>query len=195
MSQCNFFWASCSNHCSAALGLGAGVEQPFDCLIIQNRQAVQSMGRSMDWTLEDNMVDGLFFCPHSQVAEKAIPHLYKQERKRPTAVRRRLSRTRAVLGRVIPGGWVPVSGIKVRSLVRLSNHSAFHPWSAQCAARMLLLSLSDKMMGCCAVGTNVCLNLRRRAFALGGQVSAGWSRFPSSMARRARDSVVLCDEA
>ena len=23
--------------------------------------AVQSMGRSMDWTLEDNMVDGLFF--------------------------------------------------------------------------------------------------------------------------------------
>jgi len=32
------------------------------CLIVQNRQAVQSMGRSMDWTLEDNMVDCLFFC-------------------------------------------------------------------------------------------------------------------------------------
>jgi len=31
-------------------------------LIVQNRQAMQSMGRSMDWTLEDNMVDGLFFC-------------------------------------------------------------------------------------------------------------------------------------
>jgi len=46
----------------AALDLGASVEQPFGCLIAQNRQAIQSMGRSMDWTLEDNMVDGLFFC-------------------------------------------------------------------------------------------------------------------------------------
>jgi len=36
----------------AALDLGAGVEQPFDCLIVQHRQAMQSMGRSMDWTLE-----------------------------------------------------------------------------------------------------------------------------------------------
>jgi len=46
-------------HCLAALDLGANVEQPFDCLIVQNRQA---MRRSMNWTLEDNMVDGLFFC-------------------------------------------------------------------------------------------------------------------------------------
>ena len=42
--------------------LRAGVEQPFNCLIIQNHQAVQSKGRSMDWTLEDNMGNGLFFC-------------------------------------------------------------------------------------------------------------------------------------
>jgi len=49
-------------HCLAAQDLGADVEQPFNCLIIQNRQAVQSMGRSMDWTLKDNIVDGLFFC-------------------------------------------------------------------------------------------------------------------------------------
>jgi len=47
----------------AALDLGAGVEQPFDCLIVQNRQAVQSMRRSVDWTLEDDMADGLFICP------------------------------------------------------------------------------------------------------------------------------------
>jgi len=33
-----------------------------------------------------------------------MPHLYKQERKRPAQVRRRLSRTQALLGRVIPGG-------------------------------------------------------------------------------------------
>ena len=43
----------------------------------------------------------------------------KQERKRPTPVQRRLSRTQALLGSVIPGRGVcvPVSGIKVRSLV------------------------------------------------------------------------------
>jgi len=46
-----------------ALDLGAGVEQPFfNCLIVQNRQAVQSVRRSVDWTLEEDMVDGLFFC-------------------------------------------------------------------------------------------------------------------------------------
>ena len=46
----------------AALDLGAGVEQPFGCLIGQNRKAMHSMGMSMDWTLDDNMADGLFFC-------------------------------------------------------------------------------------------------------------------------------------
>ena len=41
----------------------------------------------------------------------------------------------------------------------------------------------------CAAGTNACLDLRCRASALGGRVSAEWSRCPSSMSRRARDSV------
>jgi len=85
------------------------------------------------------------------------------------------------------GVWVPVSGMKIRSLVGLSNHSAFHWWSVHCAACILLLS--DKLMRCCAAGTNGCLDLRRRAFALDVQVSAEWSRLPASVARRARDSV------
>ena len=59
-------------------------------------------------------------------------------------------------------GWVPVLGMKVRSLIRLSNHSAFHWWSSQCAARMLL---SNKLIELCG-GTNGCLGLRRRAFQL-----------------------------
>jgi len=42
----------------AALDLGASFEQPFNCLIIQNRLAVQSMRRLMDWTLEADMVAG-----------------------------------------------------------------------------------------------------------------------------------------
>jgi len=56
-----------------------------------------------------------------------------------------------------------VSGIEVRSLVGLSAHSAFHWWSAHCAARMLLLS--EKLMSCCAAGINGCLDLRRHATA------------------------------
>ena len=34
--------------------------------------------------------------PHSQAAEEVIPHLHKQERKRLTPVRRRLSRTQVL---------------------------------------------------------------------------------------------------
>jgi len=31
----------------------------------------------MDWTLEDNMVDGCSSAPHSQTAQEATHHLYK----------------------------------------------------------------------------------------------------------------------
>ena len=75
----------------------------------------------------------------------------------------------------------------MRSLVGLSAHFAFHWSSAQCAARMLLLS--ERVMTCCAAGTNGCLDLMGRAFVHGGRMSAEWSRCPGSMARRPRDSV------
>ena len=52
-----------------------------------------------------------------------------------------------------------------------------------------MLLLSDELMRCCAAGTNGCLDLRRRAFALDGRVSAEWDRCPGSMTRRARDNV------
>jgi len=42
-------------------------------------------------------------------------------------------------------------------------------------------------MRCCAAGT--CLDVRRRAFAVDGRVSAEWSRCPGSIARRAGGSV------
>ena len=41
----------------------------------------------------------------------------------------------------------------------------------------------------CAVGTNGCLDLRRRGSALDGRVSAERSRCPGSVALRARGSV------
>jgi len=74
------------------------------------------MGRSMDWTLADNMVDVCSSAPHSQATEEAIRHLYKQERKRPTSVRKQLSRTQALLGRVILGGGYWCRGWKCGAL-------------------------------------------------------------------------------
>ena len=44
------------------------------------------------------------FAPHSQAVVKAIPHLRVSKRSKPTAVRRRLSMTHAVLGKLIFGG-------------------------------------------------------------------------------------------
>jgi len=80
------------------------------------------------------------------------------------------------------GGWVPTSGLKD------GVHSAFHRWSAQSAA--LLLLSSDELVNSCAPGTNGCLDVRCHALPPGGQVSGEWSSCPRSMTRRARDSVV-----
>jgi len=55
----------------AAPDLGAGVEQPFNWLIIQNRQAMQSMWKSMEWTLENNMVDSFFLMRNTDKPQKA----------------------------------------------------------------------------------------------------------------------------
>ena len=75
--------------------------------------------------------------------------------------RKRLSRSNAVLG-----GWVPMPGRKVRSLVVFSNNSsAIHRWSTQSATRKLLSS--DELMSCCSTGTNGWLDLKYRAFPPG----------------------------
>jgi len=71
------------------------------------------------------MVDGSFFCTTLTSAEEAIAHLCKKEREHLTPVRRRLSPTQAVVGRVIQGERELVSGMLVRSLALLSNHSEF----------------------------------------------------------------------
>jgi len=55
-----------------------------------------------------------------------MPHLCKQERKRPTPVRRRLAESTLCPDVSFQEcAWVPVSGINLRILVVLSNHSAF----------------------------------------------------------------------
>jgi len=146
----------------------------------------------MGWTLEDNMVDGLFFCATLTGRRGGhTPFVQAEANASDTGAQAVKSDPRC--------SWeghserlVPVSGMILRSLVRLSNHSAFRWWFPLCSAGMLL---SDELMSCCAASTNGCLDLRRRAFSPSGQVSAESSRCPGSMAGRARDSVALCDDA
>ena len=125
-SSSSLFEPVLSVHCLAALDLGAGVEQPIDYLIIQNRQAVQSIGRAMDGTLEDNMFNGLIFF----ATLKAIPHLCKQDGERLTLVLWRLSWTHAVLGKVISGVWVGDKSTEFRSTLQ-----PFHIPSVICPKR------------------------------------------------------------
>ena len=107
-----FFLANCSDHYLVAWDLGASVDRHS---IVPSSKTVRPC--SPYWTLEDNMVDGCSSAPHSQAAEGAIPHFCKQERKCSTLLWRRLSRTQALRGRVAPRGWLPMSGMKMRSLV------------------------------------------------------------------------------
>ena len=80
---------------------------------------MQSVGRLVDlW--EDDVVDGLVFSTTltgRRGGHTPIVQADKPERKRPTSVRRRLSRTQALLERVIPGLCVPASAIKMWILV------------------------------------------------------------------------------
>jgi len=166
----------------------AGVEQLFGCLIVQNRQGVQSMGRSRDWTFENIMVDGFFFCATLTGRRGGHPSFVQTGAE--------TFDTGAEAVKPDPrSSWeghsergVPVPGIKMRSLVGgcpPTPHSIGDPPRAR-----HLMSSSDELMSCCAARRNGRLDLRRRASALDGRVSAEWSRCPGSMARRARDSVV-----
>ena len=121
-------------HCYAALGL----EQPFNCLVIQNRQAMRSMRRSVDWKVKDDMANGLFYATLTSHRRGHTPFVQAGEETSDTGAETIKPRC---LSRTIPGGWVPVWRVKVRSLVMLSNHSAFHRWSAQFAALLLLSSV------------------------------------------------------
>jgi len=79
----------------------------------------------------------------SQAAEGAIFHLCRQERKRPRRMWRRSSRTCAVLGRAIPGGWVPMSRcwqyVSVEILRFLQNTAIM--WDARATIRRQIRSL------------------------------------------------------
>ena len=124
--------------------------------------------------------------PHSQATKEVLPHLCKQERKRPTPVWRRLSRTQAMFGRVTP---------RVGAIVRDENAEScgvVRPFRIPlvvrpvCRTYVVAARWTDELL---CVGTNGCLYFRYCASALDGWMSSEWNRCPCSMARRARDSV------
>jgi len=82
---------------------------------------MQSMGRSMGWTLEDNVVDGLFFCATLTGRRGGNTPFVQAGAETPDT---------GVEAPLFLGGhsvrWVPVSGMKIRSLVGLSVHFALH---------------------------------------------------------------------
>jgi len=112
----------------------------------------------MDWTFEDNMVDGLFFCatltgrrwdhiPFVQAGAETSDTGAEAVKPDPNCSRKDHSK------RVCAGvGYESAESYRVVQ----SSHSSVYLSSAQSAARMLLLS--DELMSCCAAGTNGCLD-------------------------------------
>jgi len=98
--------------------LAADVEQPFNCLIVQNRQTMQSMGRSMDWTLEDNMVDGLFCATLTGRRGSHTPFVQAGAETSYTGAEA-VEPDPGFSWEGHSGGWVPVSVIKVHYFLEL----------------------------------------------------------------------------
>ena len=79
----------------------------------------------MDWTVEDNMVDGLFFATLTGRRGGHTPFVQAGAETSDTGAEA-VEPDSGSSWEGHSGGRVPVSGIEVRSIVRLSAHSAFH---------------------------------------------------------------------
>ena len=64
--------------------------------------------------------------PHIPLSEGARPYLCMKRWNHPTPVRRQLSLTQAVCGKLIPTGLALVLGMKTRNLDTFLRYSAFH---------------------------------------------------------------------
>jgi len=80
----------------------------------------------MDWTVEDNMVDGLFFCATLTCRRGGHAPFVEAGAETSDTGAETVEPDPGFSWEGHSGGGVPVSGIKVRSLVGLSAHSAFH---------------------------------------------------------------------
>ena len=94
--------------------------------------------------------------PHSQAAEGAISHLYKQEWKLPTLVRRQLSWTHAVLGRVIPRVWAGPAFSRLDWLLAIEPRAKEGP-----AQRLQTYTLNRKCLWSAGAGPTLFFKRRK----------------------------------
>ena len=80
----------------------------------------------MDWTLEVNMVDGLFFCATFTGRRGGHTPFVQTEAETPDTGAEAVEPDPGFFWKGHSGGWVPVSVMKMLSFVGLSAHSAFH---------------------------------------------------------------------
>ena len=80
----------------------------------------------MDWTLEDNMVDGLFFGPTLTGSRGGYTPFLQAEAETSDTGAGAVKPDPGCSWEATPVGWVSVSEMKERSLVELSAHSEFH---------------------------------------------------------------------
>ena len=78
----------------------------------------------MDWTLEDNMAGGLFFCA-TLTGGRSHTLCVQAGAETPNTGAEAVKPDPGSSWEGHSGGWVPVSGMKMRSMVGLSAHSAF----------------------------------------------------------------------
>ena len=146
------------------------------------------MGRSMDWTLKDNMVDGLFFCttltgcrwghiPFVQIGAKTSDTSAEAIEPDPCCSWKGHTRRVGVSVRnKSTESCRVVQSYRIPSVISPEHHMYI----------VCCYQMNCKLL--CS-GCKKCLDLRRHAFALSGQMSAVWSVCPVSMKQHARDTV------
>jgi len=122
----------------------------------------QALHGEVNWTVNDNMVNGLFLCATLTSCRRGHTRLVGAGEKTSDTGVEAVKRNPCCSWQGHSRRWMPMSEMKLQSLAVLSNHSAFHWWSAHSTA--LLLLMSDELMSCCAAGTNGSLDLRCCAF-------------------------------
>ena len=108
------------------------------------------------------------FAPHSQAAVKSITHLFVSEKIRKMSIRRRLSLTRADLGKLNPGSVGLTSLINVWSRELFFRHSMLLLYSAHRAT--LTPDWTGSFSRSSVAGASRCLDLSCRSCSLSGDM-------------------------
>ena len=144
---------------------------------------MQPMGRLMDWTLEDNIVDSLFFCT-TLTGRRGGHTTFVQAGAYPICTS--WSGNVQCRGRVGPklflgGSFQGVAGVgdENTSLVGLPAHSAFHWWSATaphacCCCQMNWWDVVQQVQMGVSIWGAMCFHLMDRWALNGADVQAPW---------------------